>query len=142
MLNSCATLYVCDIHQRYWNPKPNVKMLNAAVIVLCVTLSLVLVPIYSRSESIIYVVQQLHGLYSMPVLAAFTVALLLREVDARAVIATVLFGTSLYAFFLFAWTPFHFIHMMFITYVSCLGFAILVNRCVFGKSARTFLRRK
>ena len=63
----------------------------------------------------------------------FVVGLLFRDVDAKAAIAAVIFGTLLYAFFVFVWAPFHYIHMMCITLFSCVGLALLVNRFVFGK---------
>ena len=34
-LNSSATLYVCDLHEKYVNPEPNVARLNLIICVLC-----------------------------------------------------------------------------------------------------------
>ena len=80
-------------------------------------------------------VQQLNGLLSMPILSAFIVGLLFKNVDARAVMGNLAFGVGLYAFFTFVWTPIHYIHLMAITLFVCIGFALAVNRWVFGKRA-------
>jgi SSS family solute:Na+ symporter len=77
----------------------------------------------------------LNGLTSMPVLSVFIVGLLFRDVDARAAIVGLIFGIGLYAFFTFAWTPIHYIHLMPVTLFATVGFALAVNRVVFGKVA-------
>jgi SSS family solute:Na+ symporter len=77
----------------------------------------------------------------MPILSAFITGLLFRNVDARAVIATIVFGTGLYAVFTFVWSPLHFLHLMFITVWACVGFALLLNRVVFGRRAKLELAK-
>lgn len=145
-LNSSATLYVCDIHQTYFNPTDRIKRLSTALQILFAAVSVSLVPIYMHAESIIQLIQQLIGLFSMPILAAFITGLLFRNVDARAVIATIVFGACLYALFSFGWPvlhhrvpsvpkPPHFLHLMAVTVWSCVAFALSVNRLVFGKRA-------
>ena len=135
VLNSSAALYVCDIHEKYFNSTPDVKKLSTIVSITFVIIALMLVPVYSGAESIINLLQQLNGLLSMPILSAFITGLLFRNVDARAVMMTVLFGTLLYAFFSFVWAPWHYIHMMAVTLFACVGFALLLNRTVFGRQA-------
>jgi SSS family solute:Na+ symporter len=130
LLNSSAALYVCDIHEKFVNPNPNVARLNLWSIVGFVILAIVIVPFYDGAPSIINLVQQLNGLISMPVLSVFVVALLFRGVDPRAAIAGMLFGLALYAFSTFVWSPLHYIHMMAITLFASIGFALLVNRLV------------
>jgi SSS family solute:Na+ symporter len=98
-------------------------------------LAIALVPAYVGAESIIQLIQQLLGLFSMPILSAFITGLLFRNVDARAVIAAMLFGAGLYAIFTFAWSPVHFLHLMFVTLWTCVGFALAVNRWIFGRRA-------
>lgn len=131
-LNSSAALYVCDIHHAYVNDSVDVKSFSNYLTIGMVALSLVLVPVYQQADSIINLVQQLWGLLSMPILSVFIVGLLFKNVDARAAIISVLFGTSLYAFFTFVWTPLHYIHLMLITLVSCVVVALAINRFVFG----------
>jgi SSS family solute:Na+ symporter len=58
-----------------------------------------------------------------------------RNVDARAVMGAVVFGTLLYAGFTFVWTPTHYIHLMVVTLGACIAFALGVNRFAFGKRA-------
>ncbi len=136
VLNSSATLYVCDLHQPYLNHKPHVKNLSILVTIFFTITGLLLVPVYDGADSIINLVQQLNGLLSMPILAAFLIGLLCRQVHPGAIMTTVVFGTSLYALFTFVWTPLHYIHLMFITLWACIAFALLINRIFFGWQAR------
>ncbi|MBT5209426.1 MAG: SLC5 family protein [Halieaceae bacterium] len=132
VLNSSTALYVCDIHERYIAPEPNLRRLNLIITVSFVLIGLAMVPIYAQAESIINLVQELYGLLSMPILSAFIVGLLFRGVSAGAAIVAVVLGVLLYGFFSFVWAPFHYIHMMFITVIFCVFSALLVSRFVFG----------
>ena len=134
VLNSSTTLYICDIHEKYIGKTPNVPRLNAVITIVIILIGLALVPFYATAESIINLIQQLYGLLSMPILSAFIVGLLFNDVDARAAIAAVVFGVLLYGFFSFVWEPLHYIHLMFITLLCCVAFAILVSRFLFGTS--------
>ena len=132
ILNSSTALYVLDIHEKYIGSAPNVPRLNALITLIIVIIGLLLVPIYATADSIINTVQQLYGLLSMPILSAFIVGLLFNNVDSRAAIAAVVFGVLIYAYFSFVWQPLHYIHMMFITLVLSVLFALVVSRFVFG----------
>ncbi|MEO5958817.1 MAG: SLC5 family protein [Opitutaceae bacterium] len=146
-LNSAASLYVCDIHQRYVNADVRIRPLSVWLQIGFALLSIALVPLYTGAESIIQLIQQLIGLFSMPILSAFIIGLLFRNVDARAVIATVVFGALFYAAFSFGWpvwhkaypalipAPWHFLHSMFLTVWACIGFALTLNRFGFGRRA-------
>lgn len=135
MVNSSAAMYVCDLHERYFNEKPNVPVLSGIATAIFVVIAIVMVPVYAQSDSIINLLQELWGLISMPILACFTVGLLFRNVDYRAAIIAVLAGVAMYASFIWIWMPLHYIHMMFITFVSSVAIALLVNRLVFGNTA-------
>jgi len=135
VLNSSVTLYVCDLHEKFIAEKPNVGRLNTIISLAFMVLSVLLVPVYMGAASIINLVQQLNGLLSMPILSAFIVGLMFRNVDARAVMGAVVFGALLYAGFTFVWTPTHYIHLMAITLGACIAFALGVNRLLFGKRA-------
>lgn len=135
LLNSSAALYVCDIHEKFVNPNPNVAKLNLWSIVGFVILAIAIVPFYDGAPSIINLVQQLNGLISMPVLSVFVVALLFRGVDPRAAISGMLFGLALYGFSTFVWSPLHYIHMMAVTLFTSVGVALAVNRLVLGGRA-------
>jgi SSS family solute:Na+ symporter len=139
LLNSATALYVCDIHEAYFDKNPNVVKLSGWVTVLLTVLTLVLVPIYQQAESIINLLQQLNGLLSMPILSIFIVGLAFKNVDARAGIAAVIMGIFMYAFLTFDFSPiklsWHYIHVMPITLIACVCFALLVNKFVFGGKA-------
>ncbi len=135
VLNSSTTLYVCDIHEKYFKSKPDIKKLNLIISLFFISISLFMVPIYAGSESIINTIQMLYGLLSMPILSAFIVGLLFRNVDAKAAISAVVFGVLLYASFIYKFNFAHFIHMMAVTLVVTIMFALIVNRFVFGRSA-------
>lgn len=135
ILNSSAALYVCDIHERYINPKPKVAKLSAIFSFILVAISLSLVPVFAKADSIINLVQELYGLLSMPILSTFIVGLLFRNVDAKAAMIGALAGTLLYAFFVFVWQPLHYIHLMCITLFFCITVAMVINRLVFGNKA-------
>lgn len=133
VLNSSAAIYVCDLHENYIQKTPNVARLSAIVSSLFVVVAVLLVPVYSGADSIINLVQQLNGLTSMPILSVFIVGLLVRNVDARAAVAGLLFGVGLYAIFTFVWTPIHYIHLMPITLAFAVAVSLSVNRFVFGR---------
>lgn len=147
VLNASAALYVCDIHQRYLHAGANVARLSIAISIAFAALSIVLMPLYVGADSIIALIQQVLGLFSMPILSAFIVGLLFRNVDARAVIATIVFGAGLYGALTFGWAalhrnapasvpvPWHFLHLMFVTVWACVGFALALNRFAFGRRA-------
>ena len=141
VLNSSTTLYVCDIHEKYISKTPNVRRLNAIITIMIVVIGVSLVPFYATAESIINLIQQLYGLLSMPILSAFIVGLLFNDVDSRAAILAVVFGVGLYGFFSFVWNPIHYIHLMFVTLLACVGVAIAVSKYVFGTSPRLSVAR-
>jgi SSS family solute:Na+ symporter len=79
---------------------------------------------------------QMNGLYSMPVLAAFLVAVVGRRVLPLALRTGLLFGVGLYAVFTFAWQPFglHYIHLMAITLASTIALVYALDRVLPGAS--------
>jgi SSS family solute:Na+ symporter len=137
IMNAAASLYVCDIHQKYVNPHAPIKRLSMIVSLVFIGISIAMVPVYANADSIINLLQELNGLTSMPILAAFVVGLLFRNVDARAAIFAVIFGIAFYAMLSFAWKPFglHYIHLMAFNLFATIGVALGINRVVFGQSA-------
>lgn len=127
-LNSAAALYTVDIHLPVVNPQADGKKVGQRVQLLFMVVSLALVPMYEQAKSIIATLQQLNGLYSMPVLAAFIVAIFVRGAKARALRWAMLFGVALYSVFTFVWTPLHYLHLMFITLVATIAFAVIGSR--------------
>lgn len=150
-LNSSAALYVCDLHQRYFNPKVSVPRLSVISQVIFAFFGIALVPVYIGAESIIQLIQQLIGVFSIPILSAFVIGLLFDEVDARAVIATLVFGAIVYWSGTAGWNklydadpdtiirPWHFVHVGALTLLLNCAFALTLNRLGFGRRA-TFRR--
>jgi len=138
ILNASAALWVCDIHETYVKKNVDVKRISLWVSIVMVILSIVLVPFFATQDSLINTVQTLYGLLSMPILAAFIVGLLFKNVNANAMIMAVVFGVVLYAVFVFAWPKLPgggYIHMMAVTLISSVGMALLLNRLVFRQKA-------
>ncbi|HEY0944921.1 MAG TPA: SLC5 family protein, partial [Opitutaceae bacterium] len=149
-LNSAATLAVCDLHELYFKFTTKVRTLGVWCTVAFAIIAVALVPAYMNAGSIIQLIQQLLGLFSMPILSAFITGLLFRNVDARAVISTIIFGAALYGALSFGWpalckinpdlpTPPHFLHLMAVTEVACIAFALALNRVAFGRRASFLL---
>jgi SSS family solute:Na+ symporter len=138
-LNSATALYVCDVHHAYFNKTPNVQKLSGIVTAIMTLLALALVMVYAQADSIINLIQQLYGLLSMPILSVFILGLAFKNVHATAGLFSVIFGVILYFLLSFEISPFfqpfglHFIHLMFITLVSCLTLALLLNWALFGQ---------
>ena len=132
VLNSSTTLWVCDIHEPFINASADLKRLNLVITMVFVVIGLAMVPVYATADSIINLVQELYGLLSMPILSAFIVGLLFRDVAAGAAIIAVVLGVLLYGFFSFVWAPLHYIHMMFFTVIFCVLSALTVSRLGFG----------
>lgn len=127
-LNSASALYTCDLHQKFFNPDVNVKKIGQRVALIFAVTSVLLVPLFEKSESIIGLLQQLNGLYSMPVLAAFLIAMMFKNVQGKAVRIGFIFGAVLYAIFTFVWSPLHYIHLMFITLVGSVALILVINK--------------
>jgi len=136
VLNASTALYVCDIHEPYIHSEPDLRRLNLIISVSFITIGVLMVPVYATADSIINLVQELYGLLSMPILSAFIVGLLFRDVTQGAAIIAVVLGVFLYGFFSFVWAPFHYIHMMFITVIFCVATALIVSRFIFGTSPK------
>lgn len=133
ILNASAALWVCDIHETYISKNPNVKKLSFWVSIVMVVLAFMMIPIFNNPEqSIINTVQQLYGLLSMPILSAFVVGLLFRNVDAKAMIMAVIIGVAFYAF---ATAPMaesqninlHYIHLMAMTLIIAVSSALVLS---------------
>ncbi|TDF41969.1 solute:sodium symporter family transporter [Alteromonadaceae bacterium M269] len=127
-LNSASALYTCDIHQKHFNANTDVKKIGQRVALIFAVVAVALVPVYEQSESIIDLLQKLNGLYSMPVMAAFLVAILFKNVQGKAVRIGLVFGALLYAVFTFVWSPLHYIHLMFITLVMTVVVSLIINK--------------
>ncbi len=134
-LNSAAALYTVDLHLPIINPKADGKRVGQVVQLVFMLVSLAMVPLYQNAKSIIGTLQQLNGLYSMPVLASFIVAIFVRGANATAIRIALVFGVALYAVFTFAWTPLHYLHLMCITLVATILLAVGLSRAMGAPAA-------
>jgi solute:Na+ symporter, SSS family len=156
ILNSSVALYSIDFHDKFISPvKDHWRLAGIVSIVLTIT-SIAIVPVFENAKSIINLLQELNGLFSMPILSAFITGLLFRNVDARAAIGGLIFGFCLYAFHNFVlYKPgmiylgqtfyehvglpwLHYIDVMVIVLFTSVIVALAVNRFIFGNRA-TFI---
>jgi SSS family solute:Na+ symporter len=123
VLNSTVALYAVDFHRPYFGKPANNWRLSMIASIMFTISSVALVPLYQNAQSIINLLQQLNGLSSMPILSAFIVGLMFRDVAAGAATGGVLWGVALYAAFSFVLQPagiitLHYIDFMVITLAS------------------------
>ena len=138
ILNASAALWVCDVHETYIKKNPNIPRLTMLVSVVMVILAFIMFPVFIHADNLINLMQELYGFLSMPILSAFMVGLLFRNVDAKSVIIAVILGVLLYAFFTQLWPVLpggNYIHMMAITLIFSVLVALVINRVIFGRSA-------
>ena len=140
VLNSTVALYSVDFHEQFIGKVKNHWKLGAAMSVFATVLAIVMVPVFMNAESIINLLQQLNGLSSMPILSAFIVGLLFRNVAARSAVAGVVWGIGLYALFTFnegfaAAVGIHYIDFMVVTLFTSVLAALAFNRFALGRRA-------
>lgn len=140
-LNSAAALWTCDFHLARINRHADVKRVGQAVTVAFTAVALAMVPLYEHAQSIIATLQQLNGLYSMPVLAAFIAAVYFAPIGAHAVKLGIAFGAGLYALFTFLWSPLHYIHLMAVTLAASLLVMLGADRLARSQRGRLASRR-
>ena len=151
ILNASAALWVCDIHKTYISKNPNVKKLSLWVSIIMVIMAFMMIPIFNNPEqSIINTVQRLYGLLSMPILAAFIVGLLFKNIDARSVIISVIFGVIFYYWMLLPLAEnasletqsvkFHYIHLMAINLLAMIIVSLSLNKFMFRENAKWDLK--
>ena len=114
------------------------KRLSLYVSIIMVILAFIMFPAFLHAENLINLVQELYGFLSMPILSAFIVGLLFKNVDARAVIIAVILGVLLYTMFTQVWPKLpggNYIHMMAVTLLFSVTAALIFNHFIFGKKA-------
>jgi solute:Na+ symporter, SSS family len=160
ILNSSVALYSIDFHEKFVAPvTDHWRLATIASVVLTIT-SILLVPAFENAKSIINLLQELNGLFSMPILSAFIAGLLFRGVDARAAIAGLVYGFGVYVvhhfilykpdtlyvgetFYEHIGLPWlHYIDVMLIVLVTSVVVALAVNRFVFGNRATFIFTQK
>ena len=153
IMNGTVALYAMDFHDKFVAKVKDFWRLAAIVTIVLTISSVLIVPVFENTESIINTLQQLNGLLSMPILSAFVVGLLFKNVESRAAIAGVIWGVGFYAGYntltqkggaLFGVLPpwVHYIDMMLVTLVSSIIVALLVNRAMGQKASFVGFGRK
>ncbi|WP_158969941.1 solute:sodium symporter family transporter [Paraglaciecola sp. L3A3] len=127
-INSAAALYVCDIHQNYINKGVNVQKIGMLTSLILAISGLIMVPIFQNAESVINMLQQFNGLYSMPVLGVFILAMTMKNINPTAIKFALLMGTVVYAVFTFVWSPLHYIHLMAISFMTTVIIGIVLDK--------------
>ncbi len=153
ILNSSVALYAVDFHDKFLTPVKNHWRLASTASILLTISSIAMVPAFENAKSIINLLQELNGLFSMPILSAFIAGLLFHNVDARAAVVGLAYGFVSYAFHNFVlYKPdmiypgetfyqhvglpwLHYIDVMVIVLGSSVAVALLVNRWLFGRRA-------
>lgn len=140
VLNSTVALYSVDFHDQFVGKVKDHWKLGALVSLVATVLAIAMVPVFMNAESIINLLQQLNGLSSMPILSAFIVGLLFRNVAARSAIAGVVWGIGLYGLYTFsegfaAAVGLHYIDFMVITLLTSVAAALAFNQWAMGRRA-------
>jgi solute:Na+ symporter, SSS family len=153
ILNSSVALYAVDFHDKFISRTTDHWALAAVVSVILTITSIIMIPVFQNATSIINLLQELNGLFSMPILSAFIAGLLFHNVDARAAIAGLLYGFGIYAFHNFIlYKPntlypgetfyqhigldwLHYIDVMLVVLVTSVIVSLAVNRFVFDNRA-------
>jgi solute:Na+ symporter, SSS family len=154
ILNSSVALYSVDFHDKFIAKVKDHWRLAATVSSLLTVTSILMVPLFDSTKSLIDRLQQLNGLSSMPILSAFIVGLLFRNVRAIAAIIGLVFGVVIYALHTFIlYKPgeifanetvyqhyglggLHYIDIMLFVLIASVLVSLGVNRFVLGNRAR------
>jgi len=153
ILNSSVALYAVDFHDKFIRKVADHWKLAAIASAVLTLTSIAMVPAFESAKSIINLLQELNGLFSMPILSAFIAGLLFRNMDARAAVAGLVYGFIAYAFHNFVlYKPgiiysgetyyqhiglpwLHYIDVMLIVLVTSVLVALAVNRFIIGNRA-------
>ena len=127
-----SAYYSVRLFKDHWKLAAAMSVLLTVIAILLVTVYIDAASADPNEFSIINLLQQLNGLLSMPILSAFIVGLVFRNVGAGAAMTGVLSGTLIYAGFTFVWTPLHYIHLMLITLIASITISLVYNRLVLG----------
>ena len=153
IMNGTVALYAMDFHDKFIAKVKDFWRLAAVVTIVLTITSVLIVPVFENTTSIINTLQQLNGLLSMPILSAFVVGLLFKNVQSRAAIAGVIWGVAFYAAYnlvtekggafegaLPVWV--HYIDMMLVTLISSILVALLVNLAMGHRAQFVGFRRQ
>ena len=141
-LNSASTLFSLQFYEGYINPGAQgyqtVKVGRIFSIILAVA-AIIIAPLLAQLESIFQYLQQVNGLYSVPIIGIFLLGILTKRVPALGAKVGMLVGMGAYAFFTFvniksvpsflanADGELHFLHGYFISFVAAISVMLLIG---------------
>jgi len=145
VLNSAATIFSLDIYKKLIHPdcsdKRLVRVGRLSSLVLAVLAILIAPLVGNAPEGLYQLMQQLNGIFFIPIASILIAGFFIPKVTARAAKFGLFTGLSFYlitSFFLD--TGIHFIHIWAIEFILNLGLMLLVSRYFPGK-ANTFVSR-
>tara|TARA_A100001011_G_scaffold63893_1_gene64377 strand:- start:6 stop:1634 length:1629 start_codon:yes stop_codon:yes gene_type:complete len=136
-LNSASTLFSLQFYKGYINKKASGELIvsiGKKFGIFLALASIIIAPFLSQMQSIFTYLQQVNGLYSVPIIGIFLIGITTKKVPAIAAKVGMLVGISMYAFFTFiniknvptylsnANGELHYLHGYFISFV----FSVLV----------------
>jgi len=124
-LNSAATLFCLELYRGWWRPDARAerivgigKILTAVLAILAV----ILAPHLGRYPSVFAYLQQVNGLYSVPIVAVFLVGVFTRSIPAWSAKLGMLVGLLAYGGFTFVGpSSLHFLHGYFLSFLAAVG---------------------
>ncbi len=141
-LNSASTLFSLQFYEGYINPgargDQTVKVGRIFSIILAIA-AIIIAPLLAQLESIFQYLQQVNGLYSVPIIGIFLLGILTKRVPALAAKVGMLVGMGSYSFFTFvnlksvpsffanADGELHFLHGYFISFVAAVGVMLFIG---------------
>ncbi|MEO0572497.1 MAG: solute:sodium symporter family transporter [Bacteroidota bacterium] len=132
-LNSAATIFSLGIYKRYLNKNASEKTLvrmgktSSAVLAL---FAIGIAPFIAHAPKGLYqLLQQLNGIFFIPMATVILAGFFLPKVSAKAARAGLLFGTLFYIFTNFVWqVNLHYVHIWGIEFVLNIGVMLLVSQ--------------
>ncbi len=141
-LNSASTLFSLQFYKGYINKRASgelIVVVGKRFGVFLALASIIIAPFLSQMQSIFTYLQQVNGLYSVPIIGIFLIGILTKRVPAIAAKIGMLVGISMYAFFTFiniknvpnylsnANGELHYLHGYFISFVFSVFIMLLIG---------------
>ena len=141
-LNSASTLFSLQFYKGYINKSASgelIVVVGKRFGVFLALASIIIAPFLSQMQSIFTYLQQVNGLYSVPIIGIFLIGILTKRVPAIAAKIGMLVGISMYAFFTFiniknvpnylsnANGELHYLHGYFISFVFSVFIMLLIG---------------
>lgn len=137
-LNSSVTLFGLDIYKEYINKEANEKQIVKAgksFGILLAVLAMIVAPFIAQAGSIFSYLQEVNGIYSIPILTIIVVGYLTKKVPAIAGKIGIISGSVLYIISQFILQPYfgaenypHFLHVMAILFILNVIIMLIIGK--------------